>query len=160
MIALPVPKARVAHFVGLTRRALYPDPHEPTPRQRPDKEGLCRAVRRVAFEHITFGYRRVHSVLRQEGWEVNRKRVHRILQKEKLLKEAHYPRPRVPESGSLAAARPNERWYMDITYLETTDGGRAPWCWPRTPAHGRSWGTGSPRPAAPWRRPTWWMPRC
>ena len=126
MIALHVPKTRVAHFVGLTRRALYPDPHEPTPRQRPDEERLCRAVRRVALEHITFGYRRVHSVLRQEGWEVNRKRVHRILQEEKLLKEAHYPRPRVPESGSLAAARPNERWYMDITYLETTDRGPCP----------------------------------
>lgn len=79
MIGLHVPKARAALFVGLTRRALYPEPHEPTPRRRPDEERLGRAARRVALEHVTFGHRRIHAVLRDEGWEVNRKRVHRIL---------------------------------------------------------------------------------
>ena len=126
MTELHVPKARVARFVGLTRRALYPSCTEPCPRRRPDEGSLCRAVRRVALAHVTFGHRRVHSVLRQEGWEVNRKRVYRILQEEQLLKEAHFPRPRVPESGSLEAACPNDRWYMDITYLETTDRGPCP----------------------------------
>ncbi len=71
MTELHVPKARVARFVGLTRRALYPAPEERLPRRRPDEGRLCQVARRVALTHVTFGHRRVHAVLRLEGWEVN-----------------------------------------------------------------------------------------
>ncbi len=65
-------------------------------------------------------------MLIQEGWEVNRKRVYRILREEQMLKEARFSRPWVEETGSLETAGPNERRYMDLTYLETTDRGPCP----------------------------------
>ena len=81
-------------------------------------------VRGVAEERITYGYRRVWAVLRrQRAVLVSRKRVRRIMKEEGLLREVHFPRPRLPATGSQSAARPNERWFSDITYLETTDRG-------------------------------------
>lgn len=56
----------------------------------------------------------------------NRKRILRIMKEEQLLQPAHFPRPRVPENGSLSTEHPNERWYMDITYIDTTDRGPCP----------------------------------
>ena len=59
-------------------------------------------------------------MLLQEGWEVNRKRVYRTLREEQMLKRARFSRPWVEETGSLETAGPNERRYMDLTYLEIT----------------------------------------
>lgn len=84
-------------------------------------------VRRVAFDHPSFGYRRVWSVLRgQEGMFINRKRVRRILREEGLQKEVHSPRPRLRETGNLSAPEPDQRWYADLTYVDTTDLGPVP----------------------------------
>ncbi len=47
--ALHIPRVRVARFVVLTRRALYPVPVAHAPRRCPDEERLCPAVRRVAL---------------------------------------------------------------------------------------------------------------
>ncbi len=47
--ALHIRKVRVARFVGLTRRALYPVPEAHAPRRCPDEERLCQAVGRVAL---------------------------------------------------------------------------------------------------------------
>ena len=37
-----------------------------------------------------------------------------------------FPRPRLPETGSMAAEKPNERWATDLTYVDTTDQGPVP----------------------------------
>ena len=65
-------------------------------------------------------------MLLQEGWEVNRKRVYRTLREEQMLKEARFSRLWVEETGSLETAGPNERRYMDLTYLEITVRGPCP----------------------------------
>lgn len=65
-------------------------------------------------------------MLLQEGWEVNRKRVYRTLREEQMLKRAGFSRPWVEETGSLETAGPNERRYMDLTYLEITVRGPCP----------------------------------
>jgi putative transposase len=62
----------------------------------------------------------------EEDRRVSWKRVRRLLQVEGLQHERHFPRPRVPESGNLSAERPNERWYTDLTYIDTTDEGPVP----------------------------------
>ncbi len=41
-----------------------------------------------------------------------------------LLREAHFPRPRLPQTGNLISDVPDVRWYTDITYIETTDFGK------------------------------------
>lgn len=42
---------------------------------------------------------------------------------EGLARLAHLPRPRMPATGRLTAERPNERWYTDLTEIETEDRG-------------------------------------
>lgn len=54
----------------------------------------CRACSALAFRQmrlrdpaavrVRYGYRRLHVLLRREGWPVNRKRVHRLYAKEGL----------------------------------------------------------------------------
>lgn len=116
-----------ARLVGLHRPTAYYVPRPRTSRHpRADETVLHRRIRSVALRHPTFGIRRVWAMLRREGREINRKRVRRILGEEGLLRPAHLPRPRLPPTGRLSAERPNERWYTDITYLDTTDRGPCP----------------------------------
>ena len=86
------------------------------------------AVRRGALAQPTFRSRRIWAVLRyEERQRVSWKRVQqRFLQAEGLQPARHLPGPRVPETGNLAAERPLERWYTDITYIDTTDEGPGP----------------------------------
>ncbi len=119
---------RAVRLTGLARSTVYyPRRPGPASRPRPDEPSMRTAIRRVALAHPTFGSRRVWAVLRfEEDRRVSWKRVRRLLQVEGLQHERHFPRPRVPESGNLAADRPNERWYTDLTYVDTTDEGPAP----------------------------------
>jgi putative transposase len=119
--------SRAARYTGLARHGLYYQPRPNSPRRpRPD-EGRARvAVRRVALNLVTYGHRRVWAMLRREGWAINRKRVHRLMRVEGLLRPAHFPRPRLPLTGVLTATWPNEKWYTDLTYVDTTDRGPCP----------------------------------
>lgn len=127
LLALHVPKRRTAELVGLSRRAIYlTPPTGPLRRARSDELQVREALRRVAFARPSFGVRRVWATLRREGLRINRKRVHRLMAAEGLLRPAHFPRPRLPPTGRLSAERPNERWYTDLTEVETTDFGPCP----------------------------------
>ena len=46
--------------------------------KKTDEPKLVARLRQIAEERPRFGYRRVHAVLRREGFEANRKRVYRI----------------------------------------------------------------------------------
>lgn len=49
-------------------------------------DGELRArLRALAHERRRFGYRRLHVLLRREGWAVNKKRVQRIYREERLM---------------------------------------------------------------------------
>ena len=117
--------ARAAQMTGISRRALYYLPRPRVPHPRPDEAKARASVRRVALRLVTYGHRRVWAMLRREGWTINRKRVHRLMREEGLLRPAHFPRPRLPSTGVLEANRPNEKWYTDLTYVDTTNGARA-----------------------------------
>ncbi len=120
--------SRAARCSGLARHGLYyrPRPSSPRASRRPDERRTRAAVRRLALNHATYGYRRVWAMLRRDGWAINRKRVHRLMRTEGLLHPAHFPRPRLPATGALTAAWPNEKWYTDLTYIDTTDRGPCP----------------------------------
>lgn len=49
-----------------------------------DEAALVKAMHALVRRHPRFGYRRVHALLRRDGWRVNRKRVHRLWKQEKL----------------------------------------------------------------------------
>ena len=118
--------SRAARMSGISRRALY---YPPCPRllhRRPDEAETRAAVRRVALDLVTYGHRRVWAMLRREGRTINRKRVYRLMKEQRLLRPAHFPRPRLPSTGVLEADRPNQKWYTDLTYIDTTDRGPCP----------------------------------
>ena len=121
-------RSRAALLVGVSRHGTYLTPvPRPVHRLHRDESRARKLVKEVALDHPTFGYRKVWAHLRVlDGLFINRKRVRRILKEEGLQKEVHFPRPRLPETGSIAASKPNERWAADITYVDTTDLGPVP----------------------------------
>ena len=49
---------------------------------RPKQEALRRRLRELAETRVAYGYRRLHVLLRREGWQVNAKRVYRLYKEE------------------------------------------------------------------------------
>ena len=52
--------------------------------RRPDSAPLRRRICDLAGEKRRYGYRRIHVLLRREGWSVNRKRTYRLYREEGL----------------------------------------------------------------------------
>ena len=87
-------------------------------KKKTDDPKLLTRLHEIAEERPRFGYRRVHAILRREGFEVNRKRVYRIYRtaglsvkrrsRRKLRAVRPMPNPTV--------TRPNERWAMDFVH--------------------------------------------
>jgi putative transposase len=109
-----IPTTRAARWAALDRSTVYYRPHQSGSRKHADEPRVLEQLRQIAFAHPTFGHRRVWAMLRRAGLSVNRKRVHRLMAAEGLLRPAHFPRPRLPPTGRLSAERPNERWYTDL----------------------------------------------
>jgi putative transposase len=124
MRALAIPATLVARLTGFSRRSVYLPAHlGEIHRPRSDEPAMRRAMRQVALLPPTFGHRRVWAMLRREGRSVNRKRIHRLMKVEGLLKPTHFPRPRRLVTGNLSAQRPNQKWSTDLTEILTTDHG-------------------------------------
>ena len=86
--------------------------------RKQEREGLRQRLRDLAAERRRFGYRRLHVLLRREGWRVNHKAVHRIYVEEGLQVKKR-KRKRVCRSGRspmLVPQAPNERWSMDFQH--------------------------------------------
>ena len=76
----PLPAARL---FGVSRSWYY---EKPTSEEKARREvGLRDATERVVLEFPGHGYRRVTKALQREGWDVNHKRVLRIMRQESLL---------------------------------------------------------------------------
>lgn len=96
-------------------------------RALPDGNGELRArLRGLAEQRRRFGYRRLHVLLRREGWQVNHKRVQRLYGLERLsLRGRHRKRLRSSVRLVLAkATRPHQHWTMDFVHDRTVDGRR------------------------------------
>jgi putative transposase len=83
-------------------------------------------LRELAAVRVSYGYRRLHVLLRREGWKVNHKLVYRIYREEGL--EVHTKKRRKRASTLRvvlpAATMPNERWSMDFVSDSLHDGRR------------------------------------
>ena len=77
-----------------------------------DEPELVGRLRQIAEERPRFGYRRVHAILRREGFEVNRKRVYRIYRAAGLSVKRRSRRKlrAVRPMPTMTVTRPNERW--------------------------------------------------
>jgi len=84
---------------------------------RDDRAGLRVRLRNLAASRVHYGYPRLHTLLRREGWQVNRKLVYRIYREEGL--QMRRKRPRRNRSCQVRAQRSvarevNESWSMDF----------------------------------------------
>jgi putative transposase len=93
--------------------------------RRPEWPALRERLRTLAAERRRFGYRRLHILLRREGFQANLKRVYRLYTEEGLTVRRRRRRRRVPRSVPRLAAptRSNERWSLD-SMLDVLDDGR------------------------------------
>ena len=93
---------------------------------RPDDGVLRERLKALAQERRRVGYRRLHVLLRREGHAVNRKRVQRLYQEERLTVRRRGGRKRAigtrrPMVTPLAA---DQRWSLDFVSDQLTDGRR------------------------------------
>ncbi len=99
--------------------------HEPS--RAPDDEALRARLRAISRQRPRWGYRRAHSLLREEGWCLNRKRTQRLWREEGLrVPQRRRKRQRLGEStvpaSRLAAERPDQVWALDFQFDQTADG--------------------------------------
>jgi len=93
--------------------------------RRPPQEALRRRLRELAAARVSYGYLRLHKLLRREGWPVNHKRVYRLYRQEELQLRRKRPRRRrsaVPRGPRLVATQANEIWAMDFMHDALVDG--------------------------------------
>jgi len=93
---------------------------------RRDRGELRVRLRDLATVRLSYGYRRLHVLLRREGWKINHKLVYRIYREEGLEVRTKRRRKRVSALRVVlpAATRPNERWSMDFVSDSLHDGRR------------------------------------
>ena len=119
--------ARQCRLLGLPRSSYY---HRPKPKPVADL-ALMRVIDEVYLAQPVFGSRQMTRWLRRQGYEINRKRVRRLMRLMGL--EALYPKPNLsrPRPGQqtypyllrhLAVTRPNQVWATDITYVPIVGG--------------------------------------
>ena len=74
---------------------------------------------------MRYGYRRVHVLLRREGWQVNMKRTYRIYKAQGLQLRNKTPKRRVKaklREDRCQANRPHDIWSMDFVHDQLATG--------------------------------------
>jgi putative transposase len=83
-------------------------------------------IRDLSAVRIRYGYRRLHVLLKREGWTVNHKRIYRLYRQEGLSLRLKSRKKRVstPRPAKVQAQAPNEHWSMDFVADQLADGRR------------------------------------
>ena len=92
-----------------------------------DQAYLLMRIKEIAAVRVRYGYKRIHVLLRREGWQINHKRVYRLYCEESLNLRRKRPRRHKTASGRVQrpqATRPNESWSMDFVSDALYDGRR------------------------------------
>lgn len=95
---------------------------------RMEEMELRHAIQEIALEMPAYGYRRISVELRHRGWEVNRKRVLRLMRQDNLLclrkkkwvrtTDSNHSLPIFPNLASgMVLTGVDQLWVADITYI-------------------------------------------
>jgi putative transposase len=82
-------------------------------------------IKEIAETRVGYGYRRIHVLLRREGWLVNAKRVCRLYREMGLQLRNKSPKRRVKaqlRDDRAPATAPNQVWAMDFVHDQLFDG--------------------------------------
>jgi transposase InsO family protein len=119
-------------MIGLPRSTYY---HESRASEARAKENadLRDRLEELALKFSRYGYRRMTAQLRREGWEVNHKRVLRLMRESDLLVQRRRRFVRTTDSNHTLPVFPNlladfkptgidQVWVSDITYIRILTG--------------------------------------
>lgn len=93
--------------------------------KRGEQADLKARIKEIAETRMRYGYRRIHVLLRREGWQVNPKRIYRLYREIGLQLRNKTPRRRVKaklREDRSAAVRHNETWAMDFVHDQLATG--------------------------------------
>lgn len=118
---------RQSELLSINRTSLY---YKPVDIQECEI-ALMHRIDRIFTKWPTFGYRRITAKLKEEGCQVNRKRVRRLMTKMGLM--AIFPGPNLSKRNkahhtypyllrNVEIVRPNQVWGVDITYIPMKTG--------------------------------------
>ncbi len=95
------------------------------PSTRDPRTELRQRMHEIVATRIRYGYRRVHILLRREGWQVGRNVVYRLYREEGLALRTKQPRRRkmvVHRQVRCQPQAPNEAWSLDFVHDQLSIG--------------------------------------
>jgi putative transposase len=94
-------------------------------RRRCEQVDLSARIKEIAQTRVRYGYRRIHVLLRREGWQVNAKRIYRLYRQMGLQLRNKTPKRRVKaklRNDRSVACQRNEIWAMDFVHDQLATG--------------------------------------
>ncbi len=91
------------------------------------KHALRRRMRELAHTRVRYGYRRLHVLLKREGWQLGRNQVFRLYREEQLQLRSKLPRRRkmvVARHDRVKPSKLNEVWSMDFVADQLANGAK------------------------------------
>ena len=93
--------------------------------RRPSQAAVEQRIREICQTRVRFGYRRVHVLLRREGWPINQKKTYRIYRELGMQLRNKTPKRRVKaklREDRTEAIGPNDVWAMDFVHDQLATG--------------------------------------
>jgi putative transposase len=84
-------------------------------------------MREIAQIRVRYGYRRIHVLLRREGWQLGRNQAYRLYREEGLQLRSKLPKRRkmvVVRRERIRPSRPDHAWSLDFVADQLADGRR------------------------------------
>ena len=116
-----LPRRRACRLVGLHRSVFY---YRSVRNPRLELRGRMRELART---RVRYGYRRLHVLLKREGWRLGRNQAYRLYCEEGLQLRSKLPRRRktvVTRRERYVPRRVNQAWSMDFVSDQLVDGRR------------------------------------
>jgi putative transposase len=118
-VAYGVSERRACHATGFHRSSQRY-------RKRSDPQIALRLrLKQLAAARVRYGYRRLHILLRREGWRMNHKRTYRLYREEGLSIRSKMPKRKRAwryREGRPQVGGPNQVWAMDFMSDRLFDG--------------------------------------
>jgi transposase InsO family protein len=122
----------MCQLLGVSRALYYRRERDRSERERWDAR-LRDSIEKMILMFTGYGYRRVTKQLRRDGWQVNHKRVHRVMRESSLLCKTKRRYKATTDSAHGQAVYPNllagltvdsldRVWVADITYVRLPSG--------------------------------------
>lgn len=89
------------------------------------KLALRSRMKEIAQTRVRYGYRRVHVLLKREGWQLGQGQTYRLYSEEQLQLRSKLPKRRkmvVTRQAKIKPTQPNEAWSMDFVADQLANG--------------------------------------